>query len=58
VDFGHEPRTIDHPKARMYLNEEVIVEGPVARVMAHPSPLTVKNLDIRVRASDSLLQRL
>jgi hypothetical protein len=27
-----QPRTVDHTKARLYLNEEVIVEGPVARV--------------------------
>jgi hypothetical protein len=25
-------RVIDHTKARMYLNEDVIIEGPVARV--------------------------
>ena len=26
-----QPRIIDHTKARMYLNEDVIIEGPVAR---------------------------
>ena len=27
-----QPRIVDHTKARMYINEEVTVEGPVARV--------------------------
>ena len=32
IALAAQPRVIDHTKARMYLNEDVVLEGPVARV--------------------------